>query len=250
MQKEPRHQIIYNHIKQLIQNGIYEIDHLIPSENLLSEQYNVSRTTIRRSLQDLTHDGYLEVRKGRGYSVIYNPEDLKSSCMTSFTDNALKNGQKPATKILFFGQENSENISDAFLRTTLATGVSLCKIKRLRLIDDVPVLINTIWLPVEAVPDISHSFAECDGPDQSLLRLLKKKYGLIWKTGYEQITAQIPTIKEKEYLQIPEDIPVLCQRSVVFDQQDQFTFLEKNMRAGKIEFTLFHDRKLKSWSRM
>ncbi len=249
MDKKAKHEIIYKHIKQLIQNGIYGCGYLIPSEQSLSEQYNVSRSTVRRSLQDLKNDGYLESRKGRGYSVIYNPEDLKNSCMASFTDNAIKNGQTPQTQLLFFGYENSESISDSFLRSTLTDGIPLCKIKRLRLINDIPLLINTTWIPSEAVPGFTDVFTHNRGPDQSILRFLKKNYGLVWSQGYEQIAAHMPTKEEKKLLNFPDNKPVLCQRSVVFDQQGQFTFLEKNIKVRKIEFTLLRDKQLKSWSR-
>ncbi len=249
MGKEAKHEIIYKHVKQLIQNGIYGSGYIIPSEQSLSEQYNVSRNTVRRSLQDLKSDGYLESRKGRGYSVIYNPEDLKNSCMTSFTDNAIKNGQTPKTKLLFFGPENSEAISDSFLRSTLTAGISLYKIKRLRFVNDIPLLINTIWIPSEAVPGLTADFTRNMGPDQSILRFLKKTYGLVWSQGYEQIAAQMPTEEEKKLLNFPDEQALLCQRSVVFDQQGRFTFLEKNIKARKIEFTLFRDKQLKNWSR-
>lgn len=62
----PLYQQIYDDIKAAIKDGVYKTDERIPSEAELSEEYGVSRITVRRAIEDLCSDGYLTKMQGRG----------------------------------------------------------------------------------------------------------------------------------------------------------------------------------------
>ena len=62
----PLYQQIYDDIKAAIDDGTYKTDAKIPSEAELSEEYGVSRITVRRAIEDLCSDGYLTKMQGRG----------------------------------------------------------------------------------------------------------------------------------------------------------------------------------------
>ena len=62
----PLYQQIYDDIKGAIKDGVYKVDEKIPSEAELSEEYGVSRITVRRAIEDLCSDGYLTKMQGRG----------------------------------------------------------------------------------------------------------------------------------------------------------------------------------------
>ena len=62
----PLYQQIYDDIKGAIKDGTYKVDEKIPSEAELSEEYGVSRITVRRAIEDLCSDGYLTKMQGRG----------------------------------------------------------------------------------------------------------------------------------------------------------------------------------------
>ena len=63
---QPLYQQIYDDIKNDIESGVYQVDDKIPSETELSEKYNVSRITVRRSIEDLCADSLLTKKQGRG----------------------------------------------------------------------------------------------------------------------------------------------------------------------------------------
>ena len=49
----------------------------LPGENSLSETYRVSRPTLRRALQLLAAEGYIECRAGIGWSIVtHDPKPL------------------------------------------------------------------------------------------------------------------------------------------------------------------------------
>src|SRR5690606_42101169 len=62
----PRYYKIYRLLKHAIENGHYVDNEAMPGENVLAEQYKVSRLTIRRSLELLQREGLIERRQGSG----------------------------------------------------------------------------------------------------------------------------------------------------------------------------------------
>lgn len=57
---------VYQDIKSKIQSGIYPKDSLLPSEREIGEIYQVDRTTVRKALQVLAADGWVEKKAGKG----------------------------------------------------------------------------------------------------------------------------------------------------------------------------------------
>ena len=49
-----------------IKSNQFKVGDLIPSESELQEEYNVSRITIRRAIQELVQEGHLHTVQGRG----------------------------------------------------------------------------------------------------------------------------------------------------------------------------------------
>ncbi len=59
-------ELIIKDIKKSINNGKYQAGDKIPSENMLSEEYGVSRQTVRKALSELISEGYLYAVHGSG----------------------------------------------------------------------------------------------------------------------------------------------------------------------------------------
>lgn len=68
--------IVIEHILNLIKNGTFTAGSRIPSENYLSTQFDISRTTVREALKILQYIGLLSSTQGSGYHVnndLYKP---------------------------------------------------------------------------------------------------------------------------------------------------------------------------------
>lgn len=61
---------IYLDIESKIKENIYPPGTLLPSENEMSQTYNVSRETIRRALQQLSDNGFIYKKQGVGSTVL------------------------------------------------------------------------------------------------------------------------------------------------------------------------------------
>ena len=61
--------------EKIIVKKEYKIGDKLPNENLLSEELNVSRTTLREAIRILVTENILEIKRGRGTYVINNTLD-------------------------------------------------------------------------------------------------------------------------------------------------------------------------------
>ena len=66
MANEPLYMRIKDDIKTDIKNGKYKKGDKIPTEPELSSAYDVSRITVRRAIEELSSEGYLIKKQGRG----------------------------------------------------------------------------------------------------------------------------------------------------------------------------------------
>ncbi|MFV0576629.1 MAG: GntR family transcriptional regulator [Vibrio sp.] len=68
--------------KEDIKSGIYPEGSMLPSERVISEQLEISRTVVREAMIMLEVEGYVEVRKGSGIRVI-NSAPVNSSLVAN-----------------------------------------------------------------------------------------------------------------------------------------------------------------------
>lgn len=65
-----KYEIVYEKITYEIENGHYPLGTILPTESKLSDYFDCSRVTIRKSLSELEKDGYISKRQGSGSFVI------------------------------------------------------------------------------------------------------------------------------------------------------------------------------------
>lgn len=61
----PLYAQIVESLKRDIENGVYNATERIPAEAELAKQYNVSRITVRRAVDDLVSQGLVEKKQGK-----------------------------------------------------------------------------------------------------------------------------------------------------------------------------------------
>lgn len=73
---------IMKQLKNRIEKNIYQYNEKIPSERNLTAEFSVSRTTIRKAINQLTEDNYLIKYPGKGTFVSYQPGQNKAKSKT------------------------------------------------------------------------------------------------------------------------------------------------------------------------
>ena len=80
----PLYLSVYNSLRQRIECQGFKVGDFLPSEPKLQKTFHVSRTTVRKAVEKLTHDGLVFVLKGTGIRVSASMETRKQGYITSF----------------------------------------------------------------------------------------------------------------------------------------------------------------------
>jgi GntR family transcriptional regulator len=167
----PFHYQVKQQVRELIENGSWQPGTQIPSELELGQRFGVSRPTIRQALQALVNDGLLVRQRGKGTYVCYPKLEQPLTSVYSLTQLLTSKGITPQTRILELNAVAAEGRAATQLQ--VAPGTPLWKLRRLRLANDVPILLDTTWLPAAIWPAFNPDLLQ----SHSLYEVLARWYG-------------------------------------------------------------------------
>ena len=96
----PLYAQIVESLKRDIENGVYNATERIPAEAELAKQYNVSRITVRRAVDDLVSQYLVEKKQGKGTFICRQKfaKDIKIS--RAFSEMCRHMNMKPGGQML------------------------------------------------------------------------------------------------------------------------------------------------------
>ena len=219
-----------------LKDGRYPVGGRMPTEDELAQQFEVSRVTIRRSLDILVQDGFLERKQGSGYKVL-TLSPASDTCLTSFTDATLRAGLEPASQFLsleFFA-------ADSAMLAELPLGlrsIPVTRVTRLRTVNKVPRMLVHTYAPSSLMRDAcAEDFPET-GPNQSILRILSSRFKLDWSVACEEISPVSANEITADLLKVETNHPLLLQACSAFDEHGNVVFHENVFRTGSVSFNL------------
>jgi GntR family transcriptional regulator len=128
-----------------ISSGALPAGTQLPSEEELVREFDVSRTTIRTTIQNLVRQGLVEIRRGRGTFVASPRMVQELTELTGFVEDMRVLGRTPTARVL-----SREVIPAAPLvaeRLAVPAGTTIVQIRRVRLSDGVPLSFDETYLP-------------------------------------------------------------------------------------------------------
>ncbi|MCP4405745.1 MAG: GntR family transcriptional regulator [bacterium] len=197
-------------IRQRIAQNIYLPGQPIPTEIQLQEEFTVSRETIRKAVNNLVTEGLIEKVRGKGTFVAQSKIVHRIGSIYGSTEEIVARGRIPTTTFL----EKSEFSPPDNMRREMGLNASqrAVKIRRLRCTDNKPAAILTSYLPVDLVPNITHT----EFIDGSLYKTLEGVYHLILSEADEVIEAGSVGEQEADLLKIQKDSPILVVKRLTF----------------------------------
>lgn len=232
----PKYERAYRSILKRLKDGRYPVGGRVPTEAELSEQFSVSRVTIRRALDMLVQDGYVESRQGSGYRVV-TLSPASDTCLTSFTDAMLRAGSEPRSRFISLDHFAAGAPEVQGLPPELQ-GLAITRVVRLRLVDEVPTMLVETYAPTALLPDArAEDFPET-GPNQSILRILGGRFALEWSAACEDISPVLANDALAEMFEIAIGQPLLKQACSAFDDAGGMVFHEEVFRKGSVSFNL------------
>ena len=149
---EPIYIKIEKYLRELIDSEKIKPGELLPSENQLSEEFNVTRMTVRSAFNNLVKQGYIIRKRGIGSIVLGNKVSDNMGAMESFTKEMLRKGYEVTTKLIsLLVIEADDTIKE---RLNIEKGENVWEIKRVRYANGEPVSYMITYMPVKMFPNL------------------------------------------------------------------------------------------------
>ncbi len=200
----PLYQQVSNQILSDVASGEFSVNKRLPTEKEMSEQYGVSRITVRRAVSDLVVRGVLVRRQGKGTFLKTEPmrKDLKLEAR-SFTELCQANGKTPGSKVLEAGVVVPSD-PDVIRELGLTPGEKAVRILRLRYADDKPLIIEDNHFPLKYA-----CLLGVDLEKRSLYQYLRKEMQIEISAGSLTLRIVRADAKSAKLLGIPRNTPLL-----------------------------------------
>ena len=179
----------------------------LPSENELAASLGIARATVRRALDVLERDSWIYRQKGKGSLAAVRRVEHELTQLISTTEDMRKRGWDLTTRVVSLDRRAAPRRVVRDLE--LPEDAPCCKLRRLRMVEDEPISIQSTSLPAAPRPDLADNDLTA-----SLHRLLETRYGLRLWTGRETLSARCALPNEAELLEVPQHTPVMYMERV------------------------------------
>ncbi|MGG1677893.1 GntR family transcriptional regulator [Neobacillus sp. NRS-1170] len=202
-------------IRSSIVNGDLKFGDKIPTELELSEEYKISRITVRKAIVELVEEGYLVKRQGKGTFVNKRKIERKIVHFLSFSDACKANGLTASSKVI--KKEIIQPTSKDQTMLQLEDGDALLFIQRVRYAGDSPIMIENNYFSYKEY----HSLLN-ENLDGSIYKILEEKLG-VKPAGSSELSLEIVRAGDEEMglLNISSGEPLFFMDTTVTDESGQ-----------------------------
>ncbi|MBX7236751.1 MAG: GntR family transcriptional regulator [Caldilineales bacterium] len=193
-----------------VEGGDLPVGATLPPEVELVSVLGVSRQTVRRAMQELEYDGYIQRARGRGTTVLRTKISRGLTRLTSFSEDMLQRSQKVNSQLLAF-----EMLAAApFLaeKLHLAPGTPVIYLHRLRCANSAPIAITTSYIHLPGGAGISRADIERLG---SLYALLERQNAPVLEAD-RTIEAIAANDEQARLLAVAPGSPLLLVEGVAY----------------------------------
>jgi len=207
--KLPLYDQIERNLRDLIVNGQLKPGEAMPGEWELVALYKVSRLTVRRALDELVRQNWLEKKHGVGTFVRQPIMASIAASKLSFTEQMRSIGREPSSRFV------SQNVIPATDKIARALRISeadpVLEIIRVRQADNVPILFETACLSTKHFPGLErHDWSK----DESLYKVLSEEYDVTISIMDHTIKPVALTETEARYLKAKAGTPAILSQII------------------------------------
>lgn len=229
--------LIYEDLAEQIEQEKYPVHSILPSENELTEIYKTSRETIRKALNLLAQNGFIQKVRGKGSIVL----DLKKfqfpiSGLVSFHELASTMGQKAETVVNRF--ELLEPDSQLKKQLQITDDDKVWNVYRIRRIEGENIILDKDFLIENYVPNLTEEICK-HSIFAYIEQVLEKKISFAKK----EFTVEEPTAEDRELLDMNGFHAIVVVKNYIhFDDATLFQYTESRHRPDKFRFVDFARR--------
>lgn len=198
---------LYVQLKQIIQqeieSGIYQMGDAIPNETALQRQYGISRATVRKAIEELTIEGMLVKKQGKG-TFIQKPKVTQNlNFITSFGETMAAKGLR--SRVTDVEVHQTTLTAQVARILGLQEGLPVTYVCRLYLADEEPIALMTNYLVPRFKPELTKENLE----KHSLYHIMERIYGFTLATADETVEAHCADRYEADRLGVRKGAPLL-----------------------------------------
>lgn len=233
----------YNQIYQVLSGeiieGVYRNQDKLPSEHNLVERFDVSRETVRKALNVLQENGYIQKVKGKGSVVIYDDTmDFKISHLTSFKEIQRMKSIRYETNVVelkIYDAESFPKVQDAL---GIKPADKIWRLIRQRIHDGKTHIIDVDFFLYDLMPGLNETVAV-----NSTYEYIEERLGLTIAYAYKEITFEPMSEKEIELFGPVTPPYAATVKSVVYlNEATPFQYNMSKHLATEFKFTDFSRR--------
>lgn len=199
-QPYPSHHPLYQQVRRMLvdrlASGEWVPGELLPSETALARLYGVSQGTIRKALDTMATERLVVRHQGRGTEVAkHNKERSLFQFWHLYAEDGSR--QIPSSQVLDCARTIAEAAEAECLN--LAQGAPVIRIRRCRLINDQPTIIEQITVPAERFPGMENFGKSLPN---TLYSFYQKDYRVTVQSAVEKLRAVIAERGDAEMLEL------------------------------------------------
>ena len=209
--KLPYYYQLKQYIIDAIESGKWKPGQQMFPEIKICELFDISRTVVRQTYQELVSEGYLIKKKAKG-TFIAEPKIAENLVQTlmGFYEDMTARGFKVSNDILW--QKKISSTHKVAEKLGLETGEEVTVIRRVRKINNEPIVLDRTYIPHKLCPGLVNE----DLTNKSLYSYIEGKYNLKIDKGTRFIEATTAGDEEANLLNIKKGAPLLLIESISF----------------------------------
>jgi GntR family transcriptional regulator len=168
----PLYAVLEVQIAAGIAGGEFPVGSQLPTEEQLIQRFAVSRTTVRKAIQNLSDRGLIEIRRGTGTFVTQPRITQDLTELTGFVEDMDALGHAATARLI----DRTVVAADAGVaqHLALAVGSRVMRIRRVRLANGVGMSLDETYLPLE----IGEKIVTHDLEAEPIFALLEQRYNI------------------------------------------------------------------------
>ena len=224
---------IYEILRERIEHEEYPPAGSLPSEHTLIEEFDCSRNTIRRAIQMLAENGYVQSIQGKGVTIIYSPKDQSEFIfgeIESLKEAATRNRKDYTTKILCFAELTVDD--HIHRRTSFPVGKEIYYIQRIRYLGGTALIIDHNYFLRDVIKNLTPEIAE-----GSIYDYMEHKLGEKIVTTKRRMTVEHMNQIDEKYMDMKDYNCLAVVSSWTYNGDGiMFEFTQSRHRPDKFAF--------------
>lgn len=258
MNGRTRWQVIYEELRDLIEQGKYEPGEQLPPERELAERYGVARSTARTALTRLEQAGLVTAGAGSLGRTVRKPLEIHFDAskfeVGAYRDDEVRGVDQWASNVEDQGWEGRQDVSVTTRTASPAvarwlaveSGARLVRRRRIRMvrkppaIEWVPVMVADSWFPEDVATRKVDGIAPIlEERDITMPGGIIRSIGIRQTKFIDEIRSRMPTDDEVNLLALPSGTPVGEHARIGIDENGRRIRVLASVFAGDKQYVRY-----------